>query len=328
MRLRSYPRRTLHVLCVLAAIEGVASAQTASPTSRDAAEQAGVLFQKARDFHQYAKWAEAEAAYQASWDIWKSFDTAGNLGECELEVGQPREAAEHLRYAFDHVPAGATPAQRRQLEATLQKAREQVGALRIQLSASGAAVFVDGRAVGTSPLPEEVFVEPGTRRIEAKLAGYRDATATVTISKGGAQAVTLTLTPIEASSGRSMVPAMVIGGIGVLGLAGGIGFLAVAGGKSSDADALSGEIRGGGGNCQNPGALFVMKCEELGETAADLDTMQKLGVGGFVLAGVALAGVATYLLWPASKTAPAQTTAVGVTPLDAGGAVLVFRGTF
>lgn len=328
MRFRDYPRLGLRLLCVLAALEGVASAQTGSLGSHKDAERAGVLFQKARSFHEYAKWAEAEAAYQASWELWKSFDTAGNLGECELEVDQPREAAEHLRYAFDHVPSGATFEQRRRLEALLQKARARVGTVRVQVSASGAAIFVDGRPIGTSPLPEEIFVQPGARRIEAKLAGYRDATMTATIPAGGAQALTLKLTPLEASSERSMVPAFLMGGLGVVGLAGGIGLFTVAGGDAADADARSAQIRSGGGNCETPSAAFTATCEELRSTASDLDTMQALGAGGFVLGGVALAGMATYLLWPASRAPTAQTTTLGAAPLGSRGGTLLLRGTF
>jgi tetratricopeptide (TPR) repeat protein len=60
--------------------------------------------------------------------------------------------------------------------------------LRIEVSADGAAVFVDGRRVGTSPLMKPVLVDPGEHAVRATLEGYAQAESSVqVVSKQDAQ---------------------------------------------------------------------------------------------------------------------------------------------
>jgi hypothetical protein len=68
-------------------------------------------------------------------------------------------------------------------------ARSRVGALRIQAE-PGAAIFVDGRAVGEAPLEDEVFLEPGSHRLAASL-GSRSRSVDVAIAAGEDRAVDL-----------------------------------------------------------------------------------------------------------------------------------------
>jgi hypothetical protein len=57
----------------------------------------------------------------------------------------------------------------------------------------GATVLVDGKEAGQSPLADEVFVDPGARTIEAKLAGYKEAKQTVEAAKGSSLEVTVVM---------------------------------------------------------------------------------------------------------------------------------------
>lgn len=83
------------------------------------------------------------------------------------------------------------------MQALLMDARKQVGALSIKVEPVGAEVLVDGVSVGKAPLEGEVFVEPGSHRIEAKLEGYEAAKQGVSAAAGSAQDVEIRLSPIE-----------------------------------------------------------------------------------------------------------------------------------
>ncbi|HVZ75494.1 MAG TPA: PEGA domain-containing protein [Polyangia bacterium] len=65
--------------------------------------------------------------------------------------------------------------------------------LAITVAVPGAEVLVNGRSVGTSPLPASVAVAPGTAAIEVRRPGYHAAQRSVHVDEGSNGAVTVPL---------------------------------------------------------------------------------------------------------------------------------------
>jgi hypothetical protein len=194
------PLRTLWISAVvLGAAMSAESAALAEPKEPASAplsvekSHARVLVLRATDAIMADRWAEAEALLRAAWDLEKTYDIAGNLGHVELMNKKPREAAEHLRFCLSALPPTETDAQRRRVQERFEEARRLVAAVRIRVSEPGAEVRVDGALAGTSPLADEVFVDPGARFVTVSLAGYEAAQATVEAVKGGSHDVTIAL---------------------------------------------------------------------------------------------------------------------------------------
>ena len=151
----------------------------------------------------------------------------------------------------------------------------------VAANVKGAEVFVDGKSVGMAPLEDEVFVEPGARTIEAKLAGYVDGKKKIDAAKGSMLTVTLSLVketppppPVQpaatgiASAAAHPLPSptdhppvgtnksIVIGGASAAGVAlvAGIVLTALANGRVSAAREKNGEIvkAMGVGTCAEP----------------------------------------------------------------------------
>ena len=283
------------------------------------------LFEQGNKLYDQKKFPEAETAYLAAWKVKKGYDLAANLGDIELLNGKPRRAAEHLAYALREFPAGGKPALRQQLTKRLAEARRLVGVVHVQVSKAGAEVFVDGLSVGHAPIAEEVFVEPAGCMIEAKLEGYIDAREEVRPGKGNPVDVKLTLAPKPEK--RSVVPAAVLGGAAVVGLASGIGLLAASGGKRSSAEDLFNTIVGDKKSCVAGAANFDPRCTQLSETSSSSDTLHNIGVGLLIGGGAAALATGAYLLWPASKMTTGSTMRVIPVVADTGGAILA-TGTF
>src|SRR5262249_23238611 len=140
-----------------------------------------------------------------------------------------------------------------------------------EVNQKGAVVLVDGKEVGRAPLEDDVFVEPGSHAIEARLAEFTDAKETVEGAKGGVQTVRLTMSkvaPVAAASGSasggpaaSAVPTvrppkaalsgfakkaiLITGGVlGAGGLAAGIGLTVAANSKGAKEDVLGAKVGG------------------------------------------------------------------------------------
>jgi hypothetical protein len=177
------------------------------------------------------------------------------------------------------------------------------------------AVTVGDRVVGKSPVDEEVFVTAGQVTVGASAPGYAPALQSVPIAKGGSADVSLTLLEPR----RSLVPAVVIGGVGVAALGVGAAFIGIAQSKKSSAQALAVETNHA---CPLSPASQQGNCKNLESAASSADTFGNVGIGALVTAGVAAAAVATYLLWPAPHRPTTSGRSVRVLPVagtDGGG---------
>ncbi|WP_437966209.1 hypothetical protein WMF04_42450 [Sorangium sp. So ce260] len=249
-------------------------------------ERAAQLYREGNRFYDEARFAEAEARYQAAWDLQRSFDVAGNLGNVELEVSQPREAAEHLLYALNTFPLGEREEKKLFLQKRLAEAKSQVGTLRISVNVDDAEVLIDGKRIGQSPLEDQVFVDPGKRTIEARRSGARTSTSLL-VAKGSDQSIALSL------DAGSNIPLVVAGGaVGLLGVASGVTFaiLSTAKGKSAAAEPFGSARR-----------------HDLLDTQT---TLANISFWSFIGGGVVLAGTAVYAFSASSRTPPASQAAL------------------
>jgi tetratricopeptide (TPR) repeat protein len=285
------------------------------PSARDAAAE---HFDKGNVYYKISRFVEAEAEFQRAWDIKRSYDVAANLGDCELEIGQTREAAEHLAYAIRELPLSAKEGVRKRLQERFEKAKSQVATFRIQVNVPRAAITVNGRDVGSSPLEAEVFSEPGPVTVAATLPGYEAGRIDFQAERGSARAVALTLKPSGTDGPeRPFVKstALIVGGAAVTVAAASLGlaFVALSNGKASDADESLAQLKRDTGsaapcaNGQNPGP-----CRDLKGLNEESDAFSRVAFAGFLGAGIVAAATATYAFWPTKSSSRGD---VRVTPV-------------
>lgn len=331
--------RALSFTLVLAAatISARAGAQPPASTAIDAVStRADDLAHQGNDLALKHNWAGAEALFRRAWLLKQSYDIGGNLGIAELNLGKHCDAAEHLAFALKRFPANGKADHRELLREKLEKVKESIGTLAITVSASGAEVLIDGKRVGLAPLADMVFVEPGTRKIEARLQGYETAMQTVEVKRGGSSDLALMLRasvvpralPPESHGPRGSV--VVAGGVATgVALAVGIGFLAAAGGKGASGRELHGMIAQASRSCVAGAGNYDARCVDLGSITSSGDAFHSVGIGFLAGAGAMAVGTAAYFLWPRSSTNVAALRAVRLVPaVSATNAGLLVSGTF
>lgn len=334
---------------------GEASAQTSPATTGKPAllttAPAEAVTAKARDLYaegvkafREQRWPEAYAAFMGAWALNKHYTIAGNLGVAELELGKTRDAAEHLAIYLRGLAqdAKSTKEEREKGARAFEQARAKVLALKVSANVEGADIRVDDRPVGTAPVVDPLFVEPGKHRLEVRAGDHfterRDVEGkagetheiTVTLTKiadvpyGGIPPVAVTSTPpAPPAAPRSLVPVYVMGAAAVAGAALGGGLLGASRAEYDKTKQLSEQVREAGGTCM-PGAPNVdARCAQVASTGESSNALRTGGVIGLAVAGAAAAGAVVYWLWPAPK--PAQSS-VKVLPAVAGdgGAFVVF----
>lgn len=348
-------RSTRLALAIALALAGpsVTRADPAKPTAAEL-DRAADLFKKAKALHGNGKLDQARDLYTQAWTLHRSPDIAANLAACELALNKYRDAADHFDFALKHLLAGTTQDQKARLTEGFEKAKREIAAVRLDVQPAGAEVVIDGIAIGTSPIADDAFVEPGERKIRVTKAGYETYVGSFTVAKAESKTVRVALeasataspagsaaaagtappggngsksgpTGAAADTGgksQSAVPAYIALGAGIVGLGAGIGFLVAASGKESDKDALLDEIPGT--NKCGPGTVAAEKCAEVTSLSDDAKHFRTFGYVGF---GVAAAGgVLAYLLWPRSSDSSGG--AMIVPSVSARGSSLHLQGSF
>jgi len=283
-----------------AALLGAPALAQRGPT---AANRASELFDKGTALYKQSRWVEAEAAFQQAWDLRKSFDLAANLGDCELEIGQNREAAEHLAYAVREFPLSGKPALRERLQQRFAQARALVGALKVRLNVQGAEVLVDGREVGVAPLADDVFVDPGAHTIEARLGEYEAVRVNVAVARGGSKEVPIALVRRVAGGDGPNKAVLISGGVvtGVALITGTV-LAVVAHAKASDANATAATLPQPG--AASPCGQQAAVCSTIDSDWAARDHLSNASMGVFIVGGaVGLATLGYGLFAPKAQPA-------------------------
>lgn len=298
---------------------------SAASTAQSPGDRAAQFYKEGNALYDQGKYKEAEAKYQAAWDIQQSFDVAGNLGNAEMLIGQPRDAAEHLSYALHTFPLGGTPEKKKFLQDRLIEAKQQIGTLRIKVNVDRAEILIDGKRIGESPLLEPVFVLPGERNIVVR-RGALKVTKSILVAKGSSQDLSVTL-----DAGPK--PAILIAGGAVAGagIISGVVFALLSNGKASDGDAIHDQLAatGGEGACTQAGNQA--RCDELLGVREDQALLANVSAWSFIGGGLALVGTGVYWLVTASEPAPIATPSRGlraVPVVTAQGAGLMLGGSF
>lgn len=293
-------------------------------SSIDRAFKAGI------DHYAAGRYQQAEEVFLRVWKVRRTYDVAANLGHTELRLGKVPEAATYLSFALRNWPVVGKGSPRELAQGRLAEAKAQIGTLVIRVDRVGAEVSINGARAGEAPLDPEVFVAPGTYRIEATLAGYEPTAATVKVGKGATRDVALAMR--AAVSKRAMRTAIIVSG-GVLSAAVigvGVGLHAAGEAKADDVARLNQSIVGSGGSNSGDDPCLSSddpRCAELMRAGVAGDAFRNVGTAMFVVGGAGLAATLTYWIWSTSR--PEQRMGVRAAPVvSASGGGLGVWGSF
>jgi tetratricopeptide (TPR) repeat protein len=130
------------------------------------------------------------AAYAAS----PNFAVLYNIGEAQMALGRPLEAIEaltkYLRDGADQVPLS----RREQVQAQIGLLEARLAELTVNTNRQGAAIRVDGRDVGRTPLFQPIRLAAGAHTVTASLPNGEQITRDVPLKESERQTVLLTFT--------------------------------------------------------------------------------------------------------------------------------------
>lgn len=178
--------------------EGPSQAPAESEAMTDKARD---LYEEGRALYGERAWDKAHAAFLAAWSLKKHWQIAGMLGHCEVQLGRHRDAAEHLAFAIRTGTANASPSELQSMHELLSEAKRNVGMVQVQVDAEDAEVLVNGRLVGTSPLHDPLFLDPGEHVFKARNGDQVSSDVAVNVGAGSAKEIMLRVSQSSQASG-------------------------------------------------------------------------------------------------------------------------------
>jgi hypothetical protein len=294
-------------------------AQPAAP-----AGSAVVLYEEGVKLAEKKDYQAAEAKFVAAWAIQRSYDVAANLGEVEMQLGKPADAAGYFTYALANFPLGGKSQTREWITGRLNEAKSKIFTLTLDVGVPGAEVRINGKSAGKAPIADALFVPAGACTIDVTAPDYQPWSRKIPAAAGGSEKVRVDL----AKPPRSILPGAVAGGVGVASLVAGVVLHVISTDKFEQARGLSEQIKSGSpDHCRPTGPNPL--CADLKSTAETSDALYgpsiALLVGGSLLvaAGGAYLG---YTLWAPSS--PAAGAGPRVTALGVRGAGFFVQGSF
>lgn len=271
------------------------------------------LFRRAATASEAGKYEEARELLLDAWAIRQTYDVASSLAQVEIQLKHYRDAAEHLEFCLRNFAPVESEQTLEQARRAFSEVKARVAAIKFSVNRKGAELFVDSLGIGTEPLPSVVFVEPGLRKLAARLNGDT-AEQTLNAQPGKEYVVALelvgseskTVEPDSAPIGASLppspapfykpnyAPAIVVASVGGAALVTGAVLLIEANRKDTQREERLNQLPGA--NRCGSGNPTPTECSEIQSLADDARTFRSLAWVGFGAA--AAAGVATYFLWP------------------------------
>jgi hypothetical protein len=178
-------------LSIVVAVLGLAfgpSAVHAQPAVDEAARR---HFQSATALYEAGDYELALTEFQAAYDAKPHPTVLRNVAATQERLRLYPEAIRTLERFLAEATGAALRTERTAIEAHLVGLRSLVGRVEVVLAEPGFAIEVDGRATGTSPLPDPVEVPLGNRTVVARREGYEPESVQVRVEGGGTSRVEL-----------------------------------------------------------------------------------------------------------------------------------------
>ncbi|WP_394849894.1 PEGA domain-containing protein [Pendulispora brunnea] len=294
---------------IAARAQGPAPSATVDPAKLDEARE---RYNRGLRLYEQGNPVAARIELERAYELAPSYRILYNIGLCYQAsndyVGALRAFQRYLAEGRDEI----AEERHASVNKEIQSLRPNIASLTISSSEPGVAISVDDVAVGQTPLPEKVLLNPGTRKITASKNGFFPQTKSIVLAGSDNASLGFELVALpapgakEKEGGGSALPYVAWGLTGALAVGAGVtGYLALR------ANADQNDI------IDRPGATSGQV-----EDARDKTRTFSIAADCLVAATVLTGGIALYFSLRKSDKAASGETAARVTP---GGISIVGR---
>jgi hypothetical protein len=166
----------------------------AAPPPADAENKAKAqaLLVEGSALYRNGEYAAALAKFEAAYAVFPSPKLWFNIGQANRDLDRPVRALDAFERYLSGVP-DAPPDMAADARASVADLQKKLGRLRIDCETPGAEISLDGKPIGTAPLPDAIWATLGRHQVTASSAGFAPAIEGVDVVAGGLHKVGLRL---------------------------------------------------------------------------------------------------------------------------------------
>jgi tetratricopeptide (TPR) repeat protein len=144
-------------------------------------ELARAHFKTGEIYYERGRFPDAAREFEEAYRLSSKSDLLYNMGKSYDGAGDHARALDAYRRFLAALPSSTD---RPAIERRVAALERLVGRVTIASNVEGAAITIDGDAVGASPLPRPLELNPGGHAIVASKEGYRSYRGTVVVAPG------------------------------------------------------------------------------------------------------------------------------------------------
>ncbi|HSO39880.1 MAG TPA: PEGA domain-containing protein [Labilithrix sp.] len=195
-------------LAVVTETAAIAQPAKKKPLREQLPEDAKKHWDTAVALYQRGQWDGARTSFNAAFDASKNPRVLFNVAVCEKNLGRYARAIDVFKKELAEGKGQLSAEEETDVKAQIAGLEQFVASVTIDVSESGADVYVDDAKVGVSPLPGPVSVSVGERHIRVSKVGFADARETIELKAGASGKIALKL---SATQKTSLVNVAVVG---------------------------------------------------------------------------------------------------------------------
>lgn len=167
-----------------------------NPTAAFQQAEARTHFRTGVEHYQAGRFTEAINEFQTAHRLFASPTILFNLAQAYRSDGQLSQSIATFRRYLDENQR-LTPQQREDVEGVIREIETTRASLSFEVEPSGVSVTLDGRPLGTTPLPRGVEVLPGSHEVALALENHEPLTQTINIHPHERRLFQANLHPVE-----------------------------------------------------------------------------------------------------------------------------------
>ena len=158
-------------------------------------------FQTGTQHYQAGRFAEAIEEFRTAYRLYASPTILFNLAQAYRSDGQLVNAIATFRRYLEDAEGALSAQQRQEVLDVIAEIESSRAVLSFEVEPAGVTVILDGRELGTSPLPRGVEVMPGEHTITLRMTDYDPHEERITVNAHERRLYQYLLQPVERNAG-------------------------------------------------------------------------------------------------------------------------------
>ena len=154
-------------------------------------------FQTGTQHYQAGRFTEAIEEFRLAYNLYASPTILFNMAQAYRSDGQLVNAVQTFRRYLEDATGQITDAQRAEVEGVIREVESTRAVLSFEVEPAGVTVTLDGRELGTTPLPRGVEVMPGEHNITLRLTDHDPHDERITVLAHERRLYQYLLAPVE-----------------------------------------------------------------------------------------------------------------------------------